>query len=1267
MPSDRPAGVPAALLLAGLLVLGGLLTTWTPEVSGAPAPPGATTKPSVVYRYTGTGYEDVTAPSVNDAEDDVPMDPSVDTALYVGYEHPFDQMELRVGTPRSGGGVAWEYRIQTTWRELIPSDPSDGLARSGVRTVSWNPPPFWTATELDASQAPGQYYYLRLRVTQRVDAVARLSRIGLEAWTPAASVWSYGSQAWVPPPVLTMSDIQDVAYGPSFALAVASDGRVLRSADAGQRWARVATLDGDLRGLDLFDATQAVVVGSGGGIWRTSDGGFTWSRLNSGIASLLEAVDWVSDSLLVAVGDGVVLRSTDGGASWFKDPPANHYYGVQFSDERNGWIVGDSINRESIWQTTNAGVSWVEIDITYPNVKFAKSVYFRDANYGWIVGDQFKVRTRDGGTTWDLWGDSKLLKDIVLVSDDEGWTVGDGAIQRIRHAGGEAALVSYDTQFSGLEYPKHVSARSAQALLVTGSSGLILRTANAGRLWTQPNAHPQADLRALDWLPSGIVWAVGAAGTLLRSTDSGRNWSQYPSLGTGLLYDVDFYNDTHGWVVGENGLVRSTTDGGVTWTSQSVDTVAALYAVLMVSDRTGWIAGDLGKVFRTTTAGASWQAVSTPDPVPLRDLDHVGSDLYVAGGATLLSREDGGDAWQKLTIPNAADIQTVEFTTETNGWIGDTNGHVWETTNAGQSWTVQISNTGIPVYGIGAYDQDVAWTVAEGGRLLRTNNGGGQWTRMTTDAAGALYAVAGAPDGPGIAVGALGALRSTGGRWWDVNALRGGPDTIDLTSAPTLARGDALYIGQADPFDSVLVDVTTSARDASVVWEYPSGGSWQPLAALDGTASFSHGGLDAVKFPIPADWKPTRVQNETVDRFWVRARYAEPPHNGLQWVAEVYTLRLLQPVTVGGPTTSASASGTSQPRPTQLTDFAMTAEPATIDFGRQGPGSNASAALNLLAFRGTAHAALTIDGPAAPWLSTSAGQFELRQGVGQAVRLDLRVPADAPPGPAAARVVVRAQPLNAAGYVTGWVDVSLVVEAADLVEVHYETDPSRWSARFANYLAEDAHVRFEVGLKAPGADVRLLHETEADVAHDTNRTVTGDLNVLGLPAGPYDLRVTARFNESVRSRDVRIFLGPSPVAVEGLTVGVRPFENVTFTFAVRNLAAVPLVARPVVTVFDAGGDEVAQVPGAPLPLEANESRVVTIEWEPVFGAYRASVQVGVENAEPSEALEQPFVVKGMSPHRPSVLERNLPVFVALLVLVANAAAGLGLWTGRRRA
>ena len=98
----------------------------------------------------------------------------------------------------------------------------------------------------------------------------------------------------------------------------------------------------------------------------------------------------------------------------------------------------------------------------------------------------------------------------------------------------------------------------------------------------------------------------------------------------------------------------------------------------------------------------------------------------------------------------------------------------------------------------------------------------------------------------------------------------------------TPVAGDVLYIGDADKFDRISMEISQilSSGSITLVWEYSLGSSsWGTLTSLtpaQGNAASSHANFTALgfqieAFDIPADWATDTV-NSVASKFWIRAR-----------------------------------------------------------------------------------------------------------------------------------------------------------------------------------------------------------------------------------------------------------------------------------------------------------------------------------------------------------------------------------------------------------
>jgi hypothetical protein len=107
---------------------------------------------------------DYTNKAFDAAAADVPMTSAV-RSLLIGYLDPFDQINLIISTPRTGGTVNWETSdTGVTWAALsLTSDTTNGLTRSG--RVTFTPPVGWRRSLYTATANPKALRKFWVRVT----------------------------------------------------------------------------------------------------------------------------------------------------------------------------------------------------------------------------------------------------------------------------------------------------------------------------------------------------------------------------------------------------------------------------------------------------------------------------------------------------------------------------------------------------------------------------------------------------------------------------------------------------------------------------------------------------------------------------------------------------------------------------------------------------------------------------------------------------------------------------------------------------------------------------------------------------------------------------------------------------------------------------------------------------------------------------------------------------------------------------------------------
>lgn len=259
---------------------------------------------------------------------------------------------------------------------------------------------------------------------------------------------------------------------------------------------------------------------------------------------------------------------------------------ISFVDRDTGFAFAHSVERATLWRTTDAGQSWQKVtdfDQTIPDLQLTapQKVHFVDPQHGWLV-DVFNIwRTQDGGVHW---------KKISKAADVK------GGIDELRQV-----------SFSGV----------ARALVATKQA--IYLTSDGGRVWKPVNNNEFSAIYSLDERTS---WAW--SDSLERTDDGGKTWRKvYGLKGIIEIFSTQFINKNEGWAAGvevpesfasvvrnpsapqSNGILLHTKDGGKTWDRGPQPTDKFFRRVAFSDSKHGWLLG-VDRLYRTVNGGLTW-------------------------------------------------------------------------------------------------------------------------------------------------------------------------------------------------------------------------------------------------------------------------------------------------------------------------------------------------------------------------------------------------------------------------------------------------------------------------------------------------------------------------------------------------------------------------------------------------------------------------------------------------------------------------------------
>lgn len=176
---------------------------------------------------------------------------------------------------------------------------------------------------------------------------------------------------------------------------------ILRTKNGGQSWYHVsASNDGGWpRAIYQTDFSGNIGygVGSNGRILKSTDAGKHWAALESGtIATEFRSLKLLDANTIVVVGNTVIYRSTNGGSTWtMQSFPGHKFMSVDFKDKLIGMAVTDG---GKAFSTTDGGISWTQVTTNF-DYSFRKVKYYPEGVF--LLGNGTCLTSKDQGQSWD--------------------------------------------------------------------------------------------------------------------------------------------------------------------------------------------------------------------------------------------------------------------------------------------------------------------------------------------------------------------------------------------------------------------------------------------------------------------------------------------------------------------------------------------------------------------------------------------------------------------------------------------------------------------------------------------------------------------------------------------------------------------------------------------------------------------------------------------------------------------------------------------------
>jgi photosystem II stability/assembly factor-like uncharacterized protein len=299
------------------------------------------------------------------------------------------------------------------------------------------------------------------------------------------------------------------------------------------------------------------------------------------------------------------------------------------------------------------------------------------------------------------------------------------------------------------------------------------------------------------------VVAVGDRGYIVYSTDNGESWKRAKAPGAPLLTAVTFVDQQTGWAVGHDSMIFATTDGGENWSKQfsAEKEQRPLLDVLFLNKTTGFAVGAYGAYYETTDGGKTWTArkiLEAPPPPP--KAPPVKGAAAKAAPAPAPSARDvpddkGGDEDRHLN-------GIVKLGENSLLIVGEA-GTLLKSDDAGKTWTKLTSPyKGSFFGGIVAEDNGVV-IYGLRGKIYRAEAGLKAWAQVDNASVATLMGSTKLPGGALVIAGAAGTVLVSRDNGASFSPLKTG--TTKAYSKPLLGAPNAvLLLGEAGARDVLI-------------------------------------------------------------------------------------------------------------------------------------------------------------------------------------------------------------------------------------------------------------------------------------------------------------------------------------------------------------------------------------------------------------------------------------------------------------------------------
>jgi photosystem II stability/assembly factor-like uncharacterized protein len=539
-----------------------------------------------------------------------------------------------------------------------------------------------------------------------------------------------------------------------------------------------------------FWGNSGLIIGSGSTILKTSNNGINWILFNVPAYNFVyQKFVFDLNNYCLATDGNLLKKTTNGGVSWFSNEFISGITpNLFFVNMNTGYsIVNNTYSSSSpliLYKTTNGGINW-NLNKTDSSSRI-NAIFFPDESTGYMAGSRSNsalytklLKTTNGGATWDSINTNTRFSANSLffingltgfINIYSGWiyktTNGAASWDSVANtgsSGGRFYFINSNTGFISGQYNTFKTTNSgvtwttlsipsgsfyyngSDTYTATGDYGSIYRSTNNGSNWVNYrqsvyNSYMN-DVQVID---ENIAYIGCGNGTILKTVNGGNIWSAMIDSTIEHYNTIFFFNSLTGFGAGQSRFtgsdIKKTTNGGLNWYSVSMPQTEQIFNLDFTNDSIGYAGGKQGTFLKSINKGAVWNITGNFDAFATGGIEFINQNTgfwvgssYVTN-AQIRKTTNGGYNWSETLLDSIEMLYDIEFKNSSTGFACGYYptatgyfGAICMTTNQGSSWSVQYPQTNM-IYELSIADSNTIYASCDGGKILKSTNGGVNWS-----------------------------------------------------------------------------------------------------------------------------------------------------------------------------------------------------------------------------------------------------------------------------------------------------------------------------------------------------------------------------------------------------------------------------------------------------------------------------------------------------------------------------------------------------------